>query len=122
MSVNYLKHTRLRIDRPYVVFTSEAAGSWKRARNGNFVFAGFLNTMPYLKQATATNRDFHIFVASGLYDLMTSYYGTRYIFNQSGIEKDRLTLKTYAGGHMMYTVPSSLQQLSADIGAFMKPR
>ncbi len=120
---NYLSaELSVKVDQPYVVFSSEAAGNWKRARNGNFVFAGFLNTMPYLKQATATNRDFHIFVASGLYDLMTAYYGTRYIFNQSGIEKDRLTLKTYAGGHMMYTVPSSLQQLSADIGAFMKPR
>jgi hypothetical protein len=74
-----------------VVFSNEAARSWERTREGNFVFAGFLNTMPYLTQAAATNRDFHVFVASGLYDLTTTYYGTQYIFNQSGIEKDRLT-------------------------------
>jgi carboxypeptidase C (cathepsin A) len=112
----------VKFDRPYVVFSGEAAGSWKRARNGNSVFAGFLNAMPYLAQAAAINRDFHVFVASGLYDLTTAFYGTQYIFSQSGIEKDRLTLKTYAGGHMMYSINSSLQQLSADIGAFMKTR
>jgi carboxypeptidase C (cathepsin A) len=112
----------VKMDRPYVVFSEEAARSWKRAGEGNFVFAGFLNAMPYLTQAAATNRDFRIFAASGLYDLTTAYYGTRYIFDQSGIGKERLTLKTYAGGHMMYTVLPSLQQLSSDIGAFMKLR
>jgi carboxypeptidase C (cathepsin A) len=120
---NYLTgELNVRMDRPYVVFSGGAASGWKRAGDGNFVFAGFLNTMPYLTQAAATNKDFRVFVASGLYDLTTAYYGTRYIFDQSGIAKKRLTLKTYAGGHMMYTVPPSLQQLASDIGAFMKPR
>jgi carboxypeptidase C (cathepsin A) len=107
----------VKMDRPYVVFSDEAAGSWKRG--ANFVFGGFMNTMPYLAQAAATNRDFRIFAASGLYDLTTAYYGTQYIFDQSGIAKDRLTVKTYAGGHMMYTVPDSIEKMSADIGAFM---
>ncbi len=110
----------VKMDQPYVVFSAEAAASWKRSANINFVFAGFLNTMPFLAQAAATNRDFRIFSASGLYDLTTAYYGTQYIFDQSGIAKERLTVKTYDGGHMMYTVPSSIQQMSADIGAFMK--
>jgi carboxypeptidase C (cathepsin A) len=112
----------VRMERPYVVFSVEAASAWKRPANVNFVFAGFLNTMPYLVQAAATNKDFRVFAASGLYDLTTAYYGTQYIFDQSGIGRDRLTLKTYDGGHMMYTIPSSLQRMSADIGAFMTPR
>jgi len=112
----------VKTDRPYVVFSEQAAGSWKRAGDTNFVFAGFLNTTPYLTQAAAVNRDFRVFVASGLYDLTTAYYGTQFVFDQSGIGKDRLTLKVYPGGHMMYTVPSSVQALSADIAAFMKPR
>lgn len=120
---NYLSaELNVKMDRSYVVFSNKAAMAWKRASDGNFVFAGFLNTMPYLAQAAATNMDFRVFVASGLYDLTTAYYGTRYIFDQSGIGKARLTLRTYAGGHMMYTVLPSLQQLSSDIGAFMKPR
>jgi carboxypeptidase C (cathepsin A) len=117
---NYLSaELGVKMDRPYVVFSSDAGRSWKRAGDTNFVFAGYLNTVPDLVQAAATNRDFRVFVASGLYDLTTAYYGTKYVFDQSGIDKDRLTLKVYAGGHMMYTVPSSLQVLAADIGAFM---
>jgi carboxypeptidase C (cathepsin A) len=120
---NYLAvELNVRMDRSYVVFSEDAARGWKRAGDGNFVFAGFLNTMPYLEAAAATNRDFRVFVASGLYDLTTAYYGTRYIFDQSGIAQERLTLKTYPGGHMMYTILSSLQQLSSDIGAFMKAK
>jgi carboxypeptidase C (cathepsin A) len=120
---NYLTaELNVKIDQPYVVFSEEAAGGWKRARDGNFVFAGFLNMMPYLAQAAATNKDFHVFAASGLYDLTTAYYGTQYIFNQSGINKERLTLKTYAGGHMMYTYLPSLRQLTSDIAAFMNPK
>jgi carboxypeptidase C (cathepsin A) len=112
----------VKAERPYVVFSDEAAMGWKRAGDGNFVFAGFLNAMPYLEQAAATNRDFRVFVGSGLYDLTTGYYGTQYIFDQSGIDRGRLVLKVYAGGHMMYTDPPSRSQLAADIGAFMKPR
>ena len=112
----------VKADRPYVVFSAEAARGWKRAGSGSFVFAGSLNTTPYLAQAAAANRDFRVFSASGLYDLTTAFYGTQYVFDQSGIAKDRLTLKTYQGGHMMYTIPASLRELAADIGAFMKPR
>jgi carboxypeptidase C (cathepsin A) len=117
---NYLSaELNVKIEQPYAVFSDEAAMGWKRAGSGNSVFAGFLNTAPYLAQAAATNKDFGIFVASGLYDLTTAYYGTRFVFDQSGISKERLTLKTYAGGHMMYTYLPSLQQMSSDIGAFM---
>ena len=112
----------VKIEQPYVVFSAEAAMGWKRAGDGNHVFAGFLNASPYLAQAAATNKDFHVFVASGLYDLTTAYYGTQYIFDQSGISKERLTLKTYAGGHMMYTYLPSLKQLTLDIGTFMNPK
>jgi hypothetical protein len=37
----------------------------------------------------------------------------------SGIPKDRITLKTYVGGHMMYLREASLASLSADIRAFI---
>jgi carboxypeptidase C (cathepsin A) len=72
--------------------------------------------------AAATNRDFRIFVASGLHDLTTAYYGTQYVFDHSGISKEQVTLKNYAGGHMMYLYLPSLQELSSDIGTFMKAK
>jgi carboxypeptidase C (cathepsin A) len=120
---NYLgAELNVKVEQPYVVFSEEAARGWKRAGDGNSVFAGYLNTTPYLAQAAATNKDFRVFVASGLYDLTTAYFGTQYVFDQSGISKGQLTLKTYAGGHMMYTYLPSLRQLSSDIGAFMNTK
>jgi len=67
---NYLSaELNVKIEQPYAVFSDEAAMGWKRAGSGNSVFAGFLNTAPYLAQAAATNKDFGIFVASGLLEV-----------------------------------------------------
>ena len=116
---NYLlEELNVKIDQPYVVFSLEANRSWKRASGSDHAFAGYLNTTSYFAQAAATNKDFRLFVASGLHDLTTTYFGSEYVFRHSGIDKSRLTLKTYFGGHMMYLHPASLEQLSTDIGVF----
>jgi carboxypeptidase C (cathepsin A) len=104
----------------YDVFQARAGGAWKRPANQQNAFAGFLNTTDFLSQAAATNRDFRIFVAGGYYDLTTTFYGVEQTFNHSGIPKDRITLKTYEGGHMMYLREASLAALSADIRAFIR--
>lgn len=120
---NYLDtELDVKMPRPYTVFSVEASQGWKRAGDGNNAFAGFLITTDNLAQAAATNKDFHVFVASGLHDLTTAFYGTEYVFAHSGIGKDQLTLKNYYGGHMMYMYPASLQQLNEDLGIFMKAR
>jgi carboxypeptidase C (cathepsin A) len=104
----------------YEVFQERAGGAWKRPASQQNVFSGFLDTTEYLSQAAATNRDFRIFVAGGYYDLTTTFYGVEQTFNHSGIPKDRITLKTYEGGHMMYLREASLAALSADIRAFIR--
>lgn len=120
---NYLStDLGVKISEPYTVFSIEAAQTWKRAGDGNQAFSGFLNTAANLQQAASTNKDFRIFVASGMHDLTTAYFGTQYVFAHSGIDKDRVTLKNYFGGHMMYIYLPSLQQLASDIGVFMKSK
>ncbi len=120
---DYLENElNVKIKAPYIVFSIESNQGWKRIGDGNGAFAGFLNTTDYLAQAAATNKDFRVFAASGLHDMTTTYFGTQYVFEHSGIDRDRVILKTYSGGHMMYLNPASLQQLSADIGAFMKAK
>jgi carboxypeptidase C (cathepsin A) len=108
--------------RNYEVFSEDAGGSWKRARSGQWVFAGFLETSAYLAQETAVNRDFRVFVAAGLYDLTTTFFGEEYAFDHSGIPKDRLTLKTYPGGHMMYLPEAALAKLAGDVRTFIRGR
>ncbi len=77
----------VKMERPYVVFSLGASNSWRRAGNNNAAFDGFLYTAQYLAQAAATNKDFRVFVASGLHDLATTFYATEYIFDHSGIPK-----------------------------------
>jgi carboxypeptidase C (cathepsin A) len=118
---NYLNtELNVKMDRPYVVFSTEASGSWKKS--GNNAFDGFLYTANYLAQAAATNKDFRVFVASGIHDLATAFFATEYIFDHSGIPKDRIVLKNYYGGHMMYMYGPSLQQMSSDLQSFVTHR
>ncbi len=109
----------VKIEKPYKVASLDAARSWKRAGEGKGAFDGFLNTTDYLAKAAATNKDFRVFVAGGMHDLATPCFGAEYVFEHSGIAKDRRILKNYHGGHMMYLYPFSLQKLSEDFGGFM---
>ena len=111
---------KVKMELPYQVFSLEASQSWKRAGHNTSAFDGFLYTAQYLGQAAATNKDFRIFVASGLHDLATAFYATEYIFDHSGIPKDRVTLKNYYGGHMMYLYAPSSKQMSEDLRVFIQ--
>jgi carboxypeptidase C (cathepsin A) len=41
-------------------------------------------------------------------------------FNHSGIDRDRITLRNYFGGHMMYLYEPSLKALSVDVRTFIR--
>jgi carboxypeptidase C (cathepsin A) len=113
---------KVKMERAYHVFSLEASQSWKRAGSNNAAFDGFLYTAQYLAQAAATNKDFRIFVASGLHDLATAFYATEYIFDHSGIPKDKVTLKNYYGGHMMYMYAASSKQMAEDLRVFIQDK
>jgi carboxypeptidase C (cathepsin A) len=106
----------------YEVFAEQAGGLWKRPASDRFSFSGFLNTTSPLAQAAATNQDFRIFAANGYHDLTTTFYGVEHTFDHAGIDRDRITLRNYFGGHMMYLHEPSLAALSADIRTFIRQR
>jgi carboxypeptidase C (cathepsin A) len=103
----------------YEVFAEEAGRAWKRPASQQRVFSGFLDTTSYLAQAAATNHDFRVFVASGYHDLTTTFFGVEHTFDHSGIPKQRITLKNYLGGHMMYLHGPSLEALARDVRGFI---
>ena len=100
--------------RPYQVFNLGIPATWKRPQGERWT-DGYLNVVDNLSAAAATNKDFHVFVAAGIHDLVTSFFGAEYTFNHSGIPKDQLTVQDYFGGHMMYLHDDSLEKLSTDI-------
>jgi len=108
------------MDREYTIMNLEANRKWKPLGPRHPLVSGFLNVMPFLTDGTITNKDLRVFVACGYYDLATVYFGSQYMFNHSSIDPDRLTLKNYEGGHMMYLYQPSFERLSGDLKAFVK--
>ena len=58
--------------------------------------------------------------SAGGHDLTTTFFGVEHTFDHSGIARDRITLRNYFGGHMLYLHEPSLKALSSDIRAFIR--
>jgi carboxypeptidase C (cathepsin A) len=114
-------HNDLKVDieRPYVGQNGRANGMWKRPEGSNNAFSGFVDVTDQLAQGTKDNESMHLFCAAGYQDLTTSYFATEYMLNHSGIDADKMQIKLYDGGHMMYLYNPSLQALSDDLVSFI---
>jgi carboxypeptidase C (cathepsin A) len=72
-----------------------------------------------LATAMRRNPSLRAFVGSGYYDLATTFGAAEYVTRRSGLARARLTMKTYASGHMPYMGDDSAKALAADIRAFI---
>ena len=83
----------------------------------------YLNLLDELRATMARNPFLRVMVANGYYDFATPFGGTEYSMAHLGYEqtyKDRVELKYYEAGHMMYIRPSVLKQLKADVARFIR--
>jgi carboxypeptidase C (cathepsin A) len=83
----------------------------------------YLNMAPALRRAMTKNPGLRVLVASGLYDLATPYFATRYTFNQLGLDPTlaaNVTIEEYPAGHMMYINEASLHKLRNDMAKFLR--
>jgi carboxypeptidase C (cathepsin A) len=83
----------------------------------------YLNVAPTLRQAMTRNRELHVFVGSGLFDLATPYFATEYTMTHLGVEPplaDHVSLYYYEAGHMMYIHKPSRQKLKKDLAGFVQ--
>jgi len=103
----------------YIPSNGKAGSSWKRRSSDTHPFAGYVDVTSDLAQGTKDNEGLRVFSASGYDDLVTSYFATTYMLRHSGIDPERLEIKDYQGGHMMYLYQPSLEKLSNDIVAFI---
>lgn len=106
-------------DTRYNILSGEVFGNWDWLYNRSARSQGFLNTSQFLSRAQRENPSFNIFIANGYYDLATPFFATEYSFNQHGFDAQRITMKYYEAGHMMYIHHPSLEQLAQDMRDFL---
>ena len=72
----------------------------------------------------AQNPDLKVLVVHGYQDLVTNYFLSRYVLEQStrGPEaRKRLFFGTYHGGHMFYLRRASRSEFTKDVQGFFEP-
>jgi carboxypeptidase C (cathepsin A) len=111
-------------DRPYVTLSTDANGAWdwKHAGQPQFGFPGAPNTEIDLVQAMIANPSLRVEVENGYYDLATPFFATEHTMDHLGLRdalRNRIALKYYAAGHMMYVRDADLALLSQNIRAFI---
>ena len=60
-----------------------------------------------------------LFSASGAYDTVATTGSTAYGIAHSGLPLDRVTVKTYPAGHMVYLGDAGATALAADLRKFL---
>jgi carboxypeptidase C (cathepsin A) len=75
-----------------------------------------------LRTLIAFGPSFRLLVAHGLSDMITPYAMTRYVLDHMPPAEpaERVQLKLYRGGHMIYLDPASRKAFSADAAAFYR--
>ena len=79
------------------------------------------STSQALRAAMNTNPRLRVLVASGYYDLVSSYYDIEYAVKHLSPDlARRVTVHSYPGGHAAYTDDTVRHQFRADVAAFVQ--
>jgi carboxypeptidase C (cathepsin A) len=116
----YLDYLRreLKYESDQQYFTSGQVQPWDYRPYQN----RYLNLVESLRATMAKNPFLKVLVLNGYYDFATPFGATEYTFDHLGYERsytDRVAMKYYEGGHMMYIVPSILRQVKRDLADFI---
>ena len=87
-------------DLPYEFLSDKVNQEWKWGS----AQGGFTDVTARMAMALNQNRYLKVFVASGYYDLVTTYFAAKYLFDRTGPDqdlRDRITMAYFDGGHML---------------------
>jgi carboxypeptidase C (cathepsin A) len=118
--MSYLrKDLGVEVDRDYVVMSEEAGKAWKRPKEEAAAFQGYVDVAPALARGMADNPALRVFVASGLYDIATTFYAAEYSVRRSTMDRSRVVMKRYPAGHMMYVNGTAFTELTRNVREFV---
>ncbi len=96
----------------YRLLDEEVNRKWDWREGGHHV----LSTSSDLKKLLALNPSLRVLIAHGYFDTVCPFSATRWLVTHLPVGQDRVTLKVYPGGHMLYTRPTSRAALASDVG------
>jgi len=105
-------------DLAYRFFSPAAGDSWKWGS----AIHGYPGALTALSGLIARFGYFRVFIARGCYDLDIGYFSGRYNIEHLELPadlKENVIERRYASGHQIYTNPSSLEKLKADVVEFL---
>lgn len=114
---NYIRD-ELKWETDLQYYTSGRVQPWDYAPYNN----RYLNLVNELRTAMAHNPYLKVMVANGYYDMATPFAATEHTFAHLGYEdtyKERVSLKYYEAGHMMYVHSDVIKALKKDVADFI---
>lgn len=115
----FASELKVKMDRPYITSGGGSNWRWRTVPDEAYWEPMPVNTAPDLGETMRRNTAMKVMVANGYYDLITPFFDAEYTFARNGIVADRVQMKYYEAGHMMYAHEPDFVQLSKDIRAFL---
>lgn len=113
----------VKMERPYAASGGAELGrlwKWRPVPEASPWEPAYPNTARDLSRALRRNRGLRVMVAAGYYDFATPFFDAEYTFASRGFLPERLTFTYYEAGHMMYLHQPSLDELAANVRAFIR--
>ncbi len=109
------------MDRPYLTSNPEIGGKWRwrPVPDGQYWEPSMVNVARRLGETMRRNPQMRVMVANGYYDLICPFFDAEYTFARNGIETDKIEMKYFEAGHMMYTHQPDYRKLMQEIRAFL---
>ncbi len=107
---------KFKTDRRYLLLNFDVGRHWDWHTGGGGDDSDHASAGDDLREGLALDPRLRMLIAHGMTDLQTPYMTSRYVIEQlpAAVTRNRVTLKLYPGGHMMYLRPASRAALHAD--------
>ncbi|MBL8897359.1 MAG: peptidase S10 [Planctomycetes bacterium] len=109
----------LHTERVYALRADFGSHVWKRPDSLRSSFSGYLDVGGELARAMEKNHSLRVFIGSGFFDLATTFYAAEVNVRRARLPRERVMLRHYPAGHMMYVNEESSARLAEDLRAFV---
>ncbi|MAL15987.1 MAG: peptidase S10 [Algoriphagus sp.] len=117
-----LDDLQVKLDQPYLSSNSTIGSSWRwrPVPDGAYWEPSYVSTARSLSEVMHRNTALKVMVANGYYDLITPFFDAEYTFARHNFPQERIQMKYYEAGHMMYNRQEDFDALARDIRAFLE--